>query len=118
MNTNTKTFLFSWDMTGIESIIEISVYDQFEKDNLLRILKEEPVVRNPVNTIIRNILLRARFNSQRHYEVYVVNCDETLDEEFWEIQWKELPQETADLIRERGHCLYSDRMSKNQIKIV
>ena len=53
--------------------------------------------------------MRARFNPQRNYEIYAIDCDASLDEAFWRNQWEEYPQETADLIRERGHELYSDR---------
>jgi hypothetical protein len=35
-----------------------------------------------------------------------------MDEKFWREQWEEYPQETAELIRERGHKLFSDRRVK------
>jgi hypothetical protein len=40
-----------------------------------------------------------------------------MDEEFWRAQWEEYPQETAELIRERGHKLFSDRVKTSSIKI-
>jgi len=64
------------------------------------------------------LMLRARFNPQRHYEIYAIDCDVSLDEEFWREQWEEYPQETAELIRDRGHRLYSDRASTDRIKII
>jgi hypothetical protein len=33
----------------------------------------------------------------------------------WQKQWEEHPQTTADLIRERGHKIYSDRQTKKQL---
>jgi len=105
----TNAFIFSWDMYGIESIIPISQYEQLDKENLMRILKEEPVQRNPIDGIVRNLMLRAQVNVQRHYEIYAVDCDSSLDEAFWRKEWEENPQSTADLIRERGHKLYSNR---------
>ncbi len=107
----TNAFIFSWDMYGIESIIPISQYEHHDKENLIRILKDQPTVRNPLNSIVGNLLLRARFNSQRRYEIYAIDCDAELDEKFWKEQWQRNPQGTAELIREFGHKLYSDRLT-------
>ena len=104
-----NAFIFSWDHNGIEGIIPITQYEHWDKQNLIRMLKEEQTKKNPLNHIVRNLILRAQVNSQRHYEIYAIDCDETLDENFWRKQWEEYPQETADLIRERGHKLYSNR---------
>lgn len=112
-----NAFIFSWDTQGIESIVPITQYESIDKENTMRILKEESVVRNPLNSIIQSLLMRARYNSHRHYEIYAVDCDPTLDEEFWRKQWEENPQFTAELIRERGHRLYSDRADASKIRI-
>ena len=112
-----NAFIFSWDHLGIESIIPISQYEHHEKQNLIRILSEKPTVRNPLDSIVQRLIMRAKYNSQRHYEIYAVDCAEGMDEEFWREQWQEYPQATAELIRERGHKLYSDRANTKQIKI-
>lgn len=111
-----NAFIFSWDNLGIESIVPISQYETIDRDNTMRILREQRPVRNPINSVLQMLLLRARFNPQRHYEIYAIDCDPSLDEKFWREQWEEFPQETAELIRERGHKLYSDR-STQAIKI-
>lgn len=105
----TNAFIFSWDHSGIEAIVPITQYENHSKQNLINILSEKPAERNPLDSIVRSLLLRARFNTQRHYEIYAVDCTEGMDEKFWREQWKDYPQETAELIRERGHKLYSDR---------
>ena len=87
-------------------------YEMIDKRNLLNYLAERPKEKNPLDSIIFNLIIRARANTQRHYEIYAVDCDASLDEAFWRKQWEENPQFTADLIRERGHCLYSDRIQK------
>ena len=109
-----NAFLFSWDQYGIESIVPITQYENWDKENLFRILKDEKVIPNPINNIIQKLVLRARFNSQRHYEIYAIDCDPSLDEEFWREQWKKEPQATADLIRERGLKIHSDRASAKE----
>ena len=112
-----NAFIFSWDQLGIESIVPISQYEHIDRDNTMRILKGQDIMRNPLNTVLQNLLMRARFNSHRHYEIYAIDCSEEMDEEFWRAQWEHYPQETAELIRERGHKLYSDRANKKEIKI-
>lgn len=111
----TNAFIFSWDNQGIESIVPISQYEHWDKQNLIRMLSEQRTERNPLDTIMQNLLLRARYNPQRHYEIYAVDCDASLDEEFWREQWEENPQFTAELIREKGHKIYSDRAGHGKI---
>ena len=109
-----NAFLFSWDQYGIESIVPITQYENWDKENLFRVLKDEKVLRNPINAILRNLIIRAQVNSQRHYEIYAIDCDQSLDEQFWREQWQEEPQATADLVRQRGHKIYSNRASDKE----
>lgn len=104
-------------MYGIESIIPITQYEHWDKENLLKLLKEEKTQRNPLDAIIRNLLIRAKVNTERHYEIYAIDCNADLDEKFWWSQWEESPQFTADLIRQRGHKLYSDQFKEHLVKI-
>lgn len=110
-----NAFIFSWDNQGIEAIIPISQYEHHDKQNLIRILKDQSTQKNPLDNIIRSLILRAKFNTHRHYEIYAIDCDSSLDEKFWRKQWTEEPQFTADLIRERGHKLYSDRQTQKPV---
>lgn len=109
----TNIFLFSWDQNGIETIISFNDYRKIDEDNTVRQLKGEPLVKNPLNETVGAILLRARFNSHRRYEVYTVNCAPEMTVEFWRKQWFDYPQECADLIRDRGTKHYSDRVTHN-----
>lgn len=109
-----NAFIFSWDQYGIESIVPITQYEHHDKQNLIRMLSNKPKQKNPLDDIVRSLILRAKFNQQRHYEIYAVDCHPDLDEAFWRDQWKLYPQETAELIRERGHKLYSDRQSTKE----
>lgn len=110
-----NAFIFSWDINGVEAIVPISQYEHWDKQNLIRMLSEKPTERNPLDSIVRNLILRAKFNTQRHYEIYAIDCDSSLDEAFWKEQWSDYPQETADLIRKRGHKIYSDRQTKKPV---
>lgn len=112
-----NAFIFSWDINGVEAIVPITQYEHWDKQNLIRMLSEKPTERNPLDNIVRNLILRAKFNTQRHYEIYAIDCDPSLDESFWKQQWNEHPQFTADLIREKGHKIYSDRQTKKPVII-
>jgi hypothetical protein len=113
----TNAFIFSWDIYGVEAIVPISQYEHIERDNTMRRLREEKPIIDPMNGILKSLMLRAKFNPQRHYEIYAIDCSEEMTEEFWTKQWEEYPQETADLIRERGHRLYSDRAGQREVVI-
>ena len=113
----TNAFIFSWDCEGIEAIIPIREYEHVDMENTLRILKEQQIKVNPLDGIIQRLIFRATYNPQRHYEIYAVDCDESLDYEFWKKQWAEYPQETAELIRERGHKILSDRRDTKKVLI-
>ena len=112
-----NAFIFSWDQEGIESIVPITPFETHDEENLVRLLKDEKARPNPLNHILWALKMRATANPQRHYEIYAVDCDPSLDEEFWRLQWEELPQETAELIRERGIKIHSDRAVQSRIKI-
>jgi len=111
----TNAFIFSWDCNGVESIVPIQQYEHWDKENTMRLLREEEVKRNPLNNIIQYLVMRASLNPQRHYEIYAVDCDEELDEKFWKKRWQSDPQGTANLIREHGHKIYSDRKTKRSV---
>jgi hypothetical protein len=113
----TNAFIFAWDEFGIESIVPISQYEHWDKQQLMNMLKEQQRKRNPLDSIVRNLILRAQVNAHRHYEIYAIDCSEDMDEKFWRKAWAEDPQAMADLIRERGHKLFSARRTEQEIII-
>lgn len=108
-NMTTNAYIFAWDQKGIDSIIPIGQYEEWDKNNTWNVLNDQPVKRNPLNSILQSLILRAKYNSQRHYEIYSVDCAFPIDEAEWREIWANDPQGTADLIRERGYQIYSDR---------
>ena len=110
-----NAFIFSWDEEGIDSIVPITQYENWDAENTFRVLADQSAVRNPLNSILQSMLIRARVNSQRHYEIYAIDCDTNLDEEFWREQWKSAPQATADLVRERGEKIYCNRKTRKVV---
>lgn len=111
----TNAFIFAWDMYGIESIVPITQYESIDKENLLRVLKEQEKIRNPLNGIVRSLVLRANVNSHRNYEIYAVDCAPEMDLKFWQLHWAENPQGMADILRERGHKIYSTKETRQPV---
>ena len=106
-------FLLSWDMLGLEAVINIS---EIEKDATWALLQDKPGPR--LSGIVNAVMMRARMNSQRHYEVYTVTMEESITEQDVKDMFETNPQHMAELIRERGRKVYSDRLAENNgIKI-
>jgi hypothetical protein len=114
-----KKFVVYWCSEGLESITDItqkiSDSEQAEKEKVWEILKS-PELNSPdnepmrmLNQMIQLMIMRAKANSHRHYEIYTINTDDDIDREQLEDLFKKNPQGSADLIRERGVKIYSDR---------
>lgn len=111
--TDSNLYLLSWDIIGLESCINIS---NVEKQQMWATLSNKEMPK--LNHIVSAVMLRARYNSQRHYEVYTVNVDESITEQDMVQMFKDNPQGMADLIRERGNKVYSDRVDIANAKII
>lgn len=112
-------FLLSWDCHGLEACVPLheleQKHQQAEKERVWITLAAEdgtdpgnPVDRE-INRVYTSILMRARMNPQRHYEVYTVQTDPSISKEDMIRMFEDSPQSMADLVRERGERLYSDR---------
>lgn len=104
-HTQPHTLLLVWDCLGLEYATDLTNY---EKEIMWSTLKgEQPTVRIPGLDIL---ILRARANPQRNYEIYTVTVEPDVSLKDIEQMFKDSPQEIVDLIRVRGHRLYSDRL--------
>ena len=114
----TNAYLIYWCNEGLESVVPITQYESIDVENTFKILKDEEPIRNPMTQIIQMMLMRARFNPQRHYELYAIDCEDGITKEDFERWFESSPQESAELVRRKGHKVYSDRASKDKVKIV
>lgn len=105
----TNAFLLSWDCYGLESCVPITQYEDLEKEALFDILNNKEPKANPLSQIVYRMTLRARFNPQRNYEIYAVDCDPSITEDSLVQLFENDPQAAAELIRAKGIKLYSDR---------
>ena len=103
--TQPHTLLLVWDCLGLEYSCNLTDY---EKDLMWSALKgEQPKVRIPGLDIL---ILRARANPQRNYEIYTVQVEADVSLKDIREMFKDSPQDIVDLVRARGHKLYSDRL--------
>jgi hypothetical protein len=106
-------FLIMWDCQGLEYVGDITAAEQ---DIMWAALKDE----HPTVTIpnIMHLKLRAQANPQRHYEIYFVDAEEGITADDIRAMFEEAPQASADIIREKGHCFFSNRFKQENAKIV
>jgi len=113
------TYLLSWDCLGLEACINISDIDKEIMWDALKDTGDNSNQGRPqsVGSIVNMLQLRARYNNQRFYEIYVVDTDDTVTADDLKSMFDDDPQGSADLIRQRGRVLYSDRQKAGLIKI-
>jgi hypothetical protein len=105
MSYSEHQFIIMWDCNGLEYLADITADEQrvtWER------LKGNQVPRHSYANP-QHLVLRARYNSQRHYEIYTFNAAEGIGEQDIRDMFAASPQTAADTIRRVGYCLHSDR---------
>jgi len=95
-------FAIMWDCYGLEAVARIPD----PADTTFALLKgvEPPAMPN-----INMWELRARFNTQRNYEIYLITATPGIDEDDIRNMFEADPQGSADTIRRIGQKFFSDR---------
>ena len=115
----TTRFLAMWDNTGLECLLNLSTlqqeHEQWEKEEAWRILKGDPnPTKNKPNGVpLDAMMMRARVNSQRHYEIYLF--DSEISESDIEEMFESSPQVIVDSIRNIGKKLFCNRATKKEV---
>lgn len=104
------TYILSWDMYGLESIINVT---EIEHNRILSVLSDNKT-EYTLDRSLNSLILRAKFNPQRHYEIYAVTVNNDVTKQDLITMFKDKPQEMADLVRSRGQKIYSDRITKSE----
>ena len=116
----TKHYLAMWDMQGLECLFDVDLhmnkYNEWEKQKVVSILKEEQVPIQPQGIPLQMLILRARANSQRTYEIYEFNSTVKYDE--LKEAFNDNPQPIVEWIRENGKQVYSDYVKQERKMIV
>lgn len=108
--SKSKHFAIMWDCNGLEAIARVPD----PADHTFAVLANMP---KPDVPNLMHWELRARYNSQRHYEIYTFSADPGIDVNEIRDMFEADPQHAADTIRRIGHKFYSDRREENKIVI-
>jgi hypothetical protein len=109
---STSTFVVVWDNTGLEYVGNVT---EDEQRRAWGKLKGKPVGTGLPN--LNHLILRARYNPQRHYEIYQIQATDGITSDDIRDMFETSPQTAADTIRRLGHCYFSDREQSNRVVI-
>ena len=101
----TNRFAVMWDCNGLEAVEQLP--DPAETTFALLKGEEPP---KPPN--IMHWRLRAQFNTQRHYEIYVFDTVKGITKDDIVKMFEASPQHAADTIRRIGTVFHSDRRTE------
>lgn len=120
MKTEPTKFIAMWDHTGLECILDVSKHEKeiedYEKQKSWNILKGELHNVRPPSIPLQMMIIRARANSQRHYEIYGFTSHES--EKWVKDTFQNDPQIIVNWIRKNGVEIYSDRVNTEDVVIV
>lgn len=105
-------FVAVWDCYGLEYLEDIT---EIQSSQVWSALQGKPAEVHLPN--LMHLELRARYNSQRNYEIYIFNAVEGITKDDILEMFENDPQSAADTIRRIGHKFYSDRREERGIKI-
>ena len=107
-------FIVMWCNEGLEYVADITqdqqrvVWEHLQGNESPRHAYANPF----------HLRLRAQLNTQRHYEIYIVDGAEGITEHDIRQMFRNDPQGSADLIRSKGICFYSNRAEVSKAVIV
>lgn len=107
-------YLVMWCNDGLEAVINLT---ELEQEDLVYILKTGNSSRSKAGYYITMMSMRARTNSQRHYEIYGLTVSEGITEADVRGMFDDSPQTAADTIRRIGVKVYSDRNENKKLVI-
>ena len=109
-NGRNGRFAIMWDCHGLEALERLPD----PADTTFALLKGS---KPPGYPNIMHWRLRAQFNPQRHYEIYVFDAVDGITAEDIRDMFDASPQTAADTIRELGTVFYSDRDREDRVAI-
>jgi len=106
-------FLVMWDCNGLEVVADIT---EDEQARVWAALKDQEVQSRLPN--LNHLMLRARYNSQRNYEIYMVEATEGITAKDIEEMFENSPQAGADAIRRLGQSIWREPLKLKQRAII
>lgn len=109
--------LIAWSRDGLEAFQCIQQYEDEYGEMVLEAVRTGNAQRSKLGEIIHFLRLRARFNSQRVFEVYAFDMSDDYTTQSFEDQFVANPQQFVDWIRKNGVKLHSDYERSNKAVI-
>lgn len=115
-----KYFFVSWDCNGFEYIRDITSEhpDNWARKHLFETIKHNKVPSDNGLGEVPAVLLRARMNPHRNYEVYVFTSDDAIEEEDVRAWAEQDPQGAADWIRKNHSTKLFGSSSPNKKPVI
>ncbi len=113
-----RYYIVSWDNLGVEFFEEITEHhpENWAKDHLFDSIKQSKKVEKPMGFSLQSLILRAQFNTHRHYEIYVFTSEDEIGPEDVQQWFERTPQEFADWVRENhSYKVYSNRKTNKDV---
>lgn len=105
-----RAFIVVWCSEGLEWVEDITNQDA---KKMWAVLKgEQP---KPLSDMLRFSIIRAKANPQRFYEIYSITAVDGITKMDIVEMFNNSPQYAADIIREKGNQIYSDRRTKESV---
>ncbi|MCX7593187.1 MAG: hypothetical protein N2235_05405 [Fischerella sp.] len=119
-----RRFIAMWCSEGLESLIDIT--DKLDAANNFERYKIFDIIQNPdevktnqamaeLNRMLLGLTMRARANTQRHYEIYMVVTPNNITANDLTAMFNANPQGMVDLFREKGVKIHSDRATSKPL---
>lgn len=106
-------FIITWDCHGLEVCCDVTAAHQRA---VWEELQGKGVSESGIPSL-GHLELRARYNPQRHYEIYIIEAVEGITADDIREMFEADPQGAADTIRRLGTCFYSARVNQDEILI-
>jgi len=112
-------FIVMWDEIGLECIIPVDIeqVNKYRNDLLIAKLADDTA---PKNSYLENfsltmemLTMRANVNSQRNYEIYILDTSEDINQKTLEFYFENNPQMIVDIIRTTGTKIFGSGRGKN-----
>jgi hypothetical protein len=115
-----RYYIVSWDCEGVEFFKEITEHhpDNWAKNHLFDSIKENKKIEKPMSFSLDSLVLRARFNSHRNYEIYIFTSEDSVSAKDIRAWFESTPQGFADWVRENhSYKVFGSRAPKKPVII-
>ena len=113
-----RYYIVSWDNLGVEFFEEITEHhpENWARNHLFDSIKQSKKVDKPMGFSLQSLILRAQFNTHRHYEIYVFTSQDDIAPENIQQWFERDAQGFADWVRENhSYKVYSNRKTTKDV---